>query len=104
KRAKTPSNVRVLRPKSKVAAKPGSKKSAGIFDGAAMKKLASDVERWSQEDLAKTLSKMPLRQPAFETDSGIPLDHLYTAVDRANADPAELGLPGQFPYTRGVQP
>ncbi|MBS2030392.1 MAG: methylmalonyl-CoA mutase family protein [Deltaproteobacteria bacterium] len=47
---------------------------------------------------------MPLRQPTFETDSGIPLAHLYTAVDRANASPDDLGLPGQFPYTRGVQP
>jgi len=104
KRAKAPSNVRVLRPKQKAAAKPAAKKSAGIFDAAAVKKLAADVERWSQEDLAKTLSKMPLRQPAFETDSGIPLDHLYTAVDRANVNPDDLGLPGQFPYTRGVQP
>ena len=38
-----------------------------------------------------------------QTDSGIPIEALYTEADLASFDPAvELGKPGSFPYTRGV--
>jgi len=47
----------------------------------------------------------PERRAAFATSSGIPVARLYTAADRANADEAnDLGLPGAYPFTRGVQP
>ncbi|HTL97671.1 MAG TPA: methylmalonyl-CoA mutase family protein [Holophagaceae bacterium] len=52
-----------------------------------------------QEDPAK------LRQPKFETSSGIPLKNSYTPADIADQDPlADLGAPGKFPFTRHVQP
>ena len=52
-----------------------------------------------QEDPAK------LRQPGFETSSGIPLKNSYTPADIAGLDPiADLGRPGQYPFTRHVQP
>ncbi|MGH2470086.1 MAG: methylmalonyl-CoA mutase family protein, partial [Chloroflexota bacterium] len=45
---------------------------------------------------------MPQRRAAFTTDSGLPLRDVYLPAD---ADPPEkLGFPGEFPYTRGVQP
>jgi methylmalonyl-CoA mutase N-terminal domain/subunit len=37
----------------------------------------------------------------FKTDSGIELERFYTPV---SASPEEIGLPGEFPYTRGIQP
>lgn len=41
----------------------------------------------------------------FETSSKIPLKSCYQASDLAGFDPAAgLGLPGEFPYTRGIQP
>lgn len=50
------------------------------------------------------LKKHPERRPLFETTSEIPIERLYTpSVD----DPTygdKLGFPGEFPYTRGVQP
>lgn len=51
-----------------------------------------------QEDPAK------LRQPSFETSSGIPLKNSYTPADIADQDPLwDLGAPGKFPFTRHVQ-
>jgi methylmalonyl-CoA mutase N-terminal domain/subunit len=52
-----------------------------------------------KEDPAK------LRQPKFETSSGIPLKNSYTPADIEQFDPVrDLGKPGKFPYTRHVQP
>jgi len=52
-----------------------------------------------KEDPAK------LRQPKFETSSGITLKNSYTPADIENFDPIrDLGKPGKFPYTRHVQP
>ena len=46
-----------------------------------------------------------LRQPAFTTSSGIPLKNSYTPADIPAHDPvADLGRPGQYPFTRHVQP
>jgi len=47
----------------------------------------------------RSLQRAPERRESFETTSGIPLERLYT-----DADHGELGYPGLFPFTRGVQP
>jgi methylmalonyl-CoA mutase N-terminal domain/subunit len=48
---------------------------------------------------------MPERRAGFQTDSGIPIARLYTPNDLEGFDyAAALGLPGQAPFTRGVQP
>ena len=45
------------------------------------------------------------REALFETISGEPVRPLYTPDDRAEADPErDLGLPGEYPFTRGVYP
>ena len=53
----------------------------------------------------ESLERAPERRERFETTSGIPLDRLYTAehLDAWDAD-RELGYPGAFPFTRGIQP
>jgi len=38
------------------------------------------------------------------TESGRPFAPLYDAESRAGADPAAIGEPGEYPYTRGVYP
>ncbi len=46
----------------------------------------------------------PAGEPAFRTDSGIPVEAVY-GPGNAPADPgAQVGEPGAFPYTRGVYP
>lgn len=62
-------------------------------------------EKWEQGTLAKTLNRFPERQEEFSTDSGIPVKRLYTPEDLEGRDYlTELGFPGDYPYTRGVQP
>ena len=44
------------------------------------------------------------RRLSFATSSGIPVRRVYTGADRRDADEArDLGLPGAYPFTRGVQ-
>src|SRR3989440_3067892 len=58
----------------------------------------TDAERWYRERYAQT----PERDALFTTVSGEPVEPLYTAQDLP--DPDQIGLPGEFPYTRGVYP
>lgn len=59
------------------------------------------------KEKAKTqekLQKRPERKQEFTTGSGSPIERYYTPADVENLDYfQDLGLPGQFPYTRGVQ-
>ena len=62
-------------------------------------------ERWRATLRAKALGAAPERRAAFETSSGIEVRDVYTAADIAGLDEGrDLGLPGEFPFTRGVQP
>jgi methylmalonyl-CoA mutase N-terminal domain/subunit len=53
----------------------------------------------------KTLAKFPERSPEFVTVSGRPVERLYMPQPDANETyNQKLGFPGQYPFTRGVQP
>jgi methylmalonyl-CoA mutase N-terminal domain/subunit len=53
----------------------------------------------------KVLKKMPERKAEFVNTSGIPVARVYTPLDLQDFDYAEkLGMPGQYPFTRAVQP
>ena len=63
------------------------------------------ARRWTKEELAEVLAKMPRRKQAFATDSGIPIPDLLDAGHRREADDLrDVGYPGRYPFTRGVQP
>ncbi|MDY7232853.1 acyl-CoA mutase large subunit family protein [Hyalangium rubrum] len=74
------------------------------YDAAAVKATAKASEKWAKEELAQITSKMPLRRKQFVTDSGIPIPDLTTLADRKDEQLERIGLPGQFPFTRGTQP
>ncbi len=58
-----------------------------------------------EEKVAKTLRKAPERHERFETSSGIPVERLYESERLKDWNPEEdLGYPGTYPFTRGVQP
>ncbi len=60
---------------------------------------------WLQGPYAKAVQRAPERQPSFETTGRMPLDPIYTWDDLQGWDPVEqLGFPGEFPFTRGIQP
>jgi len=53
----------------------------------------------------KVLKKIPERREEFVNTSGIPVKRVYTPLDMQEFDYLkQLGLPGQYPYTRAVQP
>ncbi len=59
------------------------------------------AHQWREEAYAKT----PEREALFETLSGEPVEPLYTPEDLAENDPdRDVGLPGEYPFTRGVYP
>jgi methylmalonyl-CoA mutase N-terminal domain/subunit len=88
----------------KAPASPARESGTPIVDTAAARTIAREAQAWAEDDLQKVSRKMPLRRPAFATDSGIPIPDLLTAADRRAETQQQLGLPGRFPYTRGVQP
>jgi methylmalonyl-CoA mutase N-terminal domain/subunit len=57
------------------------------------------------ETVAKVLKKIPERRAEFVNTSGIPIARVYTPLDMADFDYLQkLSFPGQYPYTRAVQP
>jgi methylmalonyl-CoA mutase N-terminal domain/subunit len=65
--------------------------------------MTTERERWEQETLNPTLKKNPERKSTFETSSGIPLERVYGPTDDQTV-PERVGWPGEYPFTRGVQP
>ena len=62
-------------------------------------------ERWRETTRDGSLKGRGERRPRFVTTSDIEIADLYTAADTADLVPDEaLGYPGEYPYTRGVQP
>ena len=62
------------------------------------------VDRWRATTRARAVASSPERSAAFATTSEVPIADVYTEVDAAGLDPArDLGLPGEYPFTRGVQ-
>ncbi len=75
-----------------------------MFKDEKMQELKDKMAAWEQS-LQKGLEKRPERKPDFQTDSYIPVETVYTPLDLENFDYLEqLGLPGEYPFTRGVQP
>jgi methylmalonyl-CoA mutase N-terminal domain/subunit len=69
------------------------------------KDIHREMDRWKKTTLQKTLSRAKEREPSFQTTSGIEVDRLYTPVETDPFDYCEdLGFPGEYPFTRGVQP
>jgi methylmalonyl-CoA mutase N-terminal domain/subunit len=58
-----------------------------------------------EETLNPALQKSPDRPGSFTTVSDAPIERLVTVEDVAGFDPdTDVGLPGEYPYTRGVHP
>ena len=68
--------------------------------------MSANKQEWRQSTLGRVTQRFPERRDSFKTDSGMSLDTVYTPEDSTTpADvPESVGYPGEFPYTRGVQP
>ncbi|HSR13355.1 MAG TPA: methylmalonyl-CoA mutase family protein, partial [Thermodesulfobacteriota bacterium] len=75
-----------------------------MYDPKKVENIEKLVKEWS-EKVGKTLAKNPERKKKFQTTSGIEVKGIFSPADNAGLDyERDLGLPGEFPYTRGVQP
>ena len=62
-------------------------------------------QEWRDTTLEKTLKRSPERQESFEISSGTEIDDLYAPADLEGLDyDGALGYPGEYPFTRGIQP
>ncbi len=60
---------------------------------------------WEETVLQPVLARFPERKPSFQTSSGIELERVYLPPDGdAQTYLDRLGFPGEYPFTRGVQP
>lgn len=59
-------------------------------------------ELWERQ-VSAILKKFPERQKSFTTSSNIEVDRLYLNKEN-EIKQSNLGFPGQYPYTRGIQP
>ncbi|GJQ34435.1 MAG: methylmalonyl-CoA mutase [Anaerolineaceae bacterium] len=76
-----------------------------MYDKKKLDELQQSLSKWEQTSLNKALTQLPERADEFITTSSEPINRLYTPLDTADLDyAASLGLPGEYPYTRGVHP
>ena len=76
-----------------------------MFDEQELEEIREALEKWEETTLQQALANMPEHRERFITTSSDPVDRLYTPLDVADMDYVrDLGLPGQYPYTRGIHP
>ena len=68
------------------------------------KNLQAEREQWEQTTVKKVTDRFPERKEVFVSGSRQPVNRLYTPLDSQEEYLDEIGFPGQYPFTRGVQP
>ena len=69
-----------------------------------MTTLNDKKQQWEAEAVKPLLNRFPERKNNFETTSGIPIDRIYVPAHDDPSYEEKLGFPGEYPFTRGVQP
>lgn len=67
--------------------------------------LEQELKKWEEGKLKKFLEKNPEREKKYSSASEIEEKRIYTPLDQVRKSYSEvLGLPGEYPFTRGVYP
>ncbi len=67
--------------------------------------IAKEKKLWEEHCFCPSLEGSPERTPRFSTVSDLEIDRLYTPEQTAQLNfLKDIGFPGQYPFTRGVQP
>lgn len=66
--------------------------------------IKESFQKWEENKVNKSLARFPERKEEFKFDTGEEVKRLYTPLDVNLEYENDLGYPGQFPFTRGVQP
>lgn len=69
-----------------------------------MTDLADAKRKWEQNTVNRVINRFPERKESFETSSGIPVERLFLPDELDQAYLEKIGFPGEYPFTRGVQP
>ena len=81
-----------------------SKCDSMMFNKKNLEGIAVDNEKW-QRLFKESVSKTPEKSDRFSTVSDRPVQNLFTPLDIKDLDYSkDIGFPGQYPFTRGVQP
>ncbi len=66
--------------------------------------LREAYERWKREILEPLLARYPERKASFVTSSGIEMPRFLFPPHEDPEYEQKIGFPGQYPFTRGIQP
>lgn len=66
--------------------------------------LARQVQEWEEREVAAFLKRQPERREIFRTFGNFPVKRVYTPLDVEATPWEDIGLPGQYPFTRGPYP
>jgi methylmalonyl-CoA mutase N-terminal domain/subunit len=76
-----------------------------MSDPQKLAELKAARRRWEATTLRDNLDQQPERMARFSTLSDLPVAGVYAPDDLATFDPSrDLGLPGEYPFTRGIHP
>ncbi len=74
-----------------------------LFSERELDEIEERLKRWEEGPLRRSLERYPERRDRFTTLSGIEVKRVYTPADLRDYDYFEkLGLPGEYPFTRGI--
>jgi len=76
-----------------------------MYNKEKLEALKAERQKWEETEIAKVLTKKPERKEKFLSTSGYEVKRLYTPEDIEDLDYSrDLSFPGEYPFTRGVQP
>jgi methylmalonyl-CoA mutase N-terminal domain/subunit len=76
-----------------------------MYDPEKLKALKQALEQWEETTLQQSQARLAEFRARYMTTSSEDIDRLYTPLDVAGTDYlVDLGLPGEYPFTRGVHP
>jgi len=87
-----------------VTADPAKELAADRQPGDDKDGLREEAAEWRAHDVQEAVARHPLRKERFVTHSDLEVPDLLTPADLHDDYHHDLGFPGRFPYTRGVQP
>ncbi|MFN8508341.1 MAG: methylmalonyl-CoA mutase family protein [Dehalococcoidia bacterium] len=67
--------------------------------------MSNSKAEWLQGTYGKAIERAKERQKVFETTGKMPIEPVYAPEDLRDFDAVrDLGFPGEYPFTRGIQP
>ncbi len=87
-----------------MTADPAKKLAADRQSDGDKDRLRDEAGQWREQDVQGATARHPLRRERFVTHSDLEVPDLLTPADLGDDYQSDLGFPGRFPYTRGVQP